>query len=1014
MGKSKSVIVVGAGIAGIQAALDLAEMGADVHIVEQSPSIGGRMAQLDKTFPTNDCSLCILSPKMSDCARHPRITLHVNSSLLSIKGEPGDFNCTIREKATYVDPEKCVGCGICEEKCPVKVEDEFDSELRNRKAIYRYFLQSIPSNYIIDPEHCLRVTRGGNVCGLCEKECPADALNFEDQDKEFDINCGAVILASGIDPFDPSVYGQYGYGKFPNVVTSLQFERMLCASGPQMGHVKCPGNDEEPESVAFIQCVGSRDRENNKNYCSSVCCMYAIKEAVIAKEHIKGLDASIFFMDTRAFGKDFDKYYERADDQFGVEFIRSRVAKITELPDGKLRLHFASQNGKRETRDFSLVVLSVGIKPKESLKRLSRNIDVRLNEFGFCQTEQFQPLDTSRPGVFVCGALSGPRDIPESVMTASGAVARSAGLLGLQRQEKASIKEFPPEKDVIGDRPRVGTFVCHCGINIAGVVDVPAVVEYAKTLPNVEHAENLLYACSQDFLNTIKERIKEHDLNRVVVAACTPRTHEPLFRETLREAGLNQYLFVMANIRDQCSWAHMNEPELATEKAKELVEMTVATARKVVPLEKLSIEIDPKALVIGGGVAGMTAALSIAESGYKVFLIEKAKELGGNLSKVEFFLDGSDPQKFLSDIIKEVEENELIDVYTNTNIDKIDGYIGNFKTTLSSDDDAKTEQLEHGAVIVATGAQEYQTDEYHYNESNRVITQLEFERMVKADAFAGKPVNNIVMIQCVNSREEGRDYCSRVCCGQAVKNALAFKNLHPVPDIYMLYRDIRTYGLNEQYFGLARDRGVVFSRYDLEHKPVVELTDPNNPNSKLNVTTYDPILDSDVTIEADYVVLAVSIDAPAKNEDIAKMLKVPLNADGFFLEAHVKLRPVDFATDGIFVCGLAHCPKNSEESIIQAKAAASRALTVLSKKLMETEGAICEVNPEFCVGCGVCVEVCAYAATEMDEEEGVAHINEALCKGCGACAASCKSGAIDLKGFTDEQIFLAINALKTL
>jgi len=600
MAKNKSVIVVGSGIAGIQASLDLADMGADVHLVEKTPSIGGRMAQLDKTFPTNDCSLCILSPKMSECARHPGITLHMNSSLVSIEGEPGNFRCKIKQKAIYVDPEKCVGCGVCEEKCPTKVVDEFDMQLRNRKAIYRYFLQSIPSNYVIDAENCLRLTRGGDVCGFCEKECPAEAINFNDTSKEQEIECGAVIIATGIDPFDPIVYGQYGYKRYPNVVTSLEFERMLCASGPQMGHVTCPANEKEPKNVAFIQCVGSRDREQGKNYCSSVCCMYAIKEAIIAKEHIKGLDASIFFMDVRAFGKEFDKYYERAEEQFGVEFVRARVAEITELPGGDLRLHFANPDGKRTTRDFSLVVLSVGIEPRESTTRLSESAKIKLDEFGFCRTCDFEPLDTSRPGVYVCGAISGPKDIPESVMAASGAVARASRLLGLERQEKVSKKEFPPEKDVIGDRPRIGAFICHCGINIAGVVDVPAVVEYAKSLPNVEYADNLLYACSQDCLNIIKEKIEEYNLNRILVAACTPRTHEPLFRETLREARLNQYLFEMANIRDQCSWAHMHEPELATEKAKELVEMGVAKTRRLTPLEKLPVDINPKALVIGG------------------------------------------------------------------------------------------------------------------------------------------------------------------------------------------------------------------------------------------------------------------------------------------------------------------------------------------------------------------------------------------------------------------------------
>ncbi len=1010
MAKSKSIIVIGAGIAGIQASLDLAELGADVHIVEKTPSIGGRMAQLDKTFPTNDCSLCILSPKMSECARHPGITLHMNSELKSIDGEPGNFTCTILEHATYVDPVKCIGCGLCEEKCPSKVLDEFDMELRNRKAIYRYFLQSVPSTYLIDPEYCLRINKG--VCGICEKTCPAGAINFEDKDEVNEIEAGAVIIASGIDAFDPIVYGQYGYKKFPNVVTSLEFERMLCASGPQRGHVTCPKGDKEPENVAFIQCVGSRDRENGKNYCSSVCCMYAIKEAIIAKEHIKGLDATIFFMDIRAFGKEFDKYYEKAEGQFGVSFVRSRVAEVEELPNGDLRLHFANPDGTKETRDFSLVVLSVGIEPRKEIVELSKDAGIKLDEFGFCRTGDFEPLDSSLPGVFVCGANSGPKDIPESVMGASAAVARSVKYLGLERQEKISKKEFPPEADVIGDRPRIGAFICHCGTNIGGIVDVPSVVEYASKLPNVEYADELLYACSGDCLETIKKAIEEHDLNRILVAACTPRTHEPLFRETLREAGLNQYLFEMANIRDQCSWAHMQEPEKATVKAKELVEMGIAKARKLTPLEKLPVEINPKALVIGGGMAGMTSALEIADSGYDVYLVEKESELGGKFKKVKFLLGDRDPAKFLEETIDRVMKHERIGVFLDTEVKFVDGYIGNFKSKLFTPEIGERE-IEHGVVIVATGAEEYPTKEYNYPTSNRVVTQLEFEKLLDEGYMHGQKIDNIVMINCVNSREEGRDYCSRICCPQAIKNALKIKEERPPTNVYVLYRDLRSYGLKEQYYEKARNLGVVFSRYDLDHKPIVEQIDPANPNSKLKVTTFDPILGENVRVEADLVVLAVSIDPPQSNETIAKMLKVPLTADRFFLEAHVKLRPVDFATDGVFVCGLAHNPKNSEESITQATAASARAMTVLSKMVIEAEGSICEVNQDLCAGCGVCVDVCAYSATQMDEEKGVAFINEALCKGCGACAASCRSGAIDLKGFTAQQIYNAIDALET-
>lgn len=1010
---NKSVIVVGAGIAGIQAALDLAELGADVHLIERMPSIGGRMPQLDKTFPTNDCSICILAPKMSECARHPGITLHIYSSLLSVTGEPGDFQCTIKEHARYVDPEKCVACGLCEEKCPVKIVDEFDMELRQRKVIYRYFLQSIPSNYVIDSTHCLYLTKG--VCRLCEKACAADAIDFDDKDKIITLNCGAVILASGIDPHDPIGYGQYGYKRFKNVVTSLEFERMLSASGPQRGHIMRPSDAEEPKRIAFIQCVGSRDIEKKNDYCSSVCCMYAIKQAIIAKEHIKKIEPTIFFMDIRAFGKDFDKYYERAKSQFGVQFTRARVAEINQDNGDDLRLSFTSEYGKRESEVFDLVVLSVGLEPRKDMEQIPDLIDIRLDEYGFCRTEPFEPLNTTRPGIFVCGAASGPKDIPESVMSASGAVAGCAEFLALKRQEKVSKKVFPEEKDVIGDRPRIGTFICHCGTNIAGVVDVNNVVEFAKTLPNVEHAQDIMYACSQDSLDIIKENIKEHNLNRILVAACTPRTHEPLFRETLREAGLNQYLFEMANIRDQCSWAHMNEPELATEKAKDLVEMGVAKARNLFPLKRLPVEINPKALVIGGGLAGMTASLAIADVGYEVYLLEKKKELGGNLRNIYNTLGDKDPQEFLRDTIKKLKDNKLITIFKNVDLLDIDGYIGNYKTTFTEENGKSKKEIEHGIVIVATGAEESKPDEYLYGKHKRVTTQIEFERKI-ADLSRYR---TIVMIQCVGSREDERLYCSRVCCGEAIKNALLIKKSHPNTEIYILYRDIRTYGLMEKYYSQARDKGIIFMRYDLEHKPQVEPSGKDNINSGLKIATFDLLLNRKITIEADLLVLSAAIDAPQENKVLAKMLKVPLNKEAFFLEAHMKLRPVDFATDGVFMCGLAHCPKNMDESIIQAKAAAARALTILTKKTIEAEGTISWVSPERCTACGVCVKVCAYSAVELKEKtiapkvtRMVAEINEALCKGCGVCAASCRSGAINLRGFTDDQIYEALSAVR--
>ena len=1008
--RSKSVVVVGAGIAGIQASLDLAEMGVDVHLVEDTPTIGGRMPQLDKTFPTNDCSMCILSPKMSECARHPRITIHIKSSLDEISGEPGDFTVRITEKAKYVDPEKCVACGLCEEKCPVKVDDAFDMGLRKRKAISRYFLQSIPAEYTIDKQNCLFLTRG--VCKMCEKVCPAKAIDYEDEDRQIELRAGAVILATGIDPFNPTGFGHFGYHRFPNVVTSLEFERMLSASGPLGGHVVRASDGKEPKKIAFIQCVGSRDESVNRNYCSSACCMFTIKQSIIAKEHIKDLEPSVFYMDIRAFGKDFDKYYEQAEKKYGVVFKRSKVADINEMPNGDLRLRYAKENGDIQYEEFDMVILATGLDARQGNRILSDELDIKLNEFGFCRSDGFRPVESTREGIFVCGAANGPKDIPESVVSASGAVAGAVKDLALERQDMTTSEDVVPEKNVTGDRPRVGVFVCHCGINIAGVVDVEDVAKYAGTLPNVEHAENVIYACSTDCLETIKKRIEEHDLNRVVVAACTPRTHEPLFRETIGEAGLNPYLCEMANIRDQCSWAHMEEPELATRKSRDLVEMTVAKVRRLGSLNRLPIEIDPRALVVGGGLAGMTAALSLADAGHEVFLVERKEELGGNMRNIFFNFDKRDPQDFLAETVARVVENEKIRVFTQARIEGIAGYVGNFETTISKAGNSECDKVKHGAVIVATGGEEHKTEEYLYGRSSRVVSLVELERMLKTGTFPAGRLKNVVIVQCVGSREEGRMYCSRVCCTKAVKNTLELKKAKPSVNMYFVYRDIRTYGFREQYYTDIRDRGAIFLRYTPETKPRVEKVDDGNPDSRLRVTAYDPILEKEVEIEADLLVLSLAIDPPEGNVELAKMLKVPLNSDGMFLEAHVKLRPVDFATDGVFVCGLAHGPKDMDESLAQAKAAASRALTFLNKKSILAEGTITRVREERCSGCGYCEWICAYAAIEVDPEKHVAVVNEALCKGCGACVASCRCGALDLLGYSNEQLFSTFDALE--
>ncbi len=989
--KVGAVLVVGGGIAGMQSSLDLANSGFKVYLLDSSPGIGGTMAQLDKTFPTNDCSMCIMAPKLVDVGRHPNIELITYSEVESVEGEAGDFKVKIRKKARYVDVEKCTGCGVCAKECPIDAVSVFNEGLSERRAIYLMYPQAVPLAFAIDREKCIG-------CGLCENLCLADAIVYDDKDELSEINVGSIILCPGFEEFDSDQKGEYGHGRFPNVVSSIEFERILSASGPYKSHVLRASDGKQPKKIAWVQCVGSRDLGCGADYCSSVCCTYAIKEAVIAKEHVPSIEPTIFFMDMRTFGKGFESYYNRAKDEYGVRFLRCRISEIKEDPETHdLTIQYETEDGQLIEEEFDMAVLSVGFTSKEDSRDLAGRMGIDLNERGFCQTQEECPVETSRDGVFVCGAFSGPKDIPETVMEASGAAAKASGLISEARNTMVERKALPPELDVTGVGPRIGVFICHCGINIGGYVDVPGLVDYARGLPGVVYAEDNLYTCSQDTQKRFVETIQENHLNRVIVASCTPRTHEPLFQATIREAGLNAHLFEMANIRDQCSWVHMDDRSTATEKARDLVRMAIAKASIIEPLPMVELDITQSALVVGGGLSGMISALAIAEQGYPVDLIEAQSELGGVMRRIHHSSEGMDVQGFLRDTIGKVDSNPLITVHSNSQIIDIDGYIGNYRTTVEQDSDQI--EIEHGVVIVATGAVESKPEEYLFGEDERVVTQLDLEGMMAEGAdLSGK---TIAMIQCVGSREEHRPYCSRVCCTDAVKNALAIKEAHPDANVYVLYRDMRTYGFKETLYERARAEGVIFIRYSLDRKPTVA-----KGKDGLVVGTRDHILDMDLEIEADLVVLAPAIIPQPGNADIGKLLKVPLNEDGFFLEAHVKLRPVDFSTEGVFLAGMAHSPKFIGEAIAQAYAAASRACTIISSDKFETEATVSSVNEALCSGCGLCAAACPYLAIEL--VDGKAVVTTALCKGCGVCAATCRSGAVQQKGFKDEQILSLI------
>ena len=848
-----------------------------------------------------------------------------------------------------------------------------------------------------EAERCL-------ACGVCSEcyqcvvACQAKAIDHTMKEEELEVEVGSVVLAPGFEPFDAAIKSEYGYGRMPNVVTSMQFERILSASGPFQGQVLRPSDGTHPVKIAWIQCVGSRDETCGRDYCSSVCCMYATKEAIIAKEHAAEIEPTIFFNDIRAHGKGFERYYESAKGKFGVRYVKSIVSGVKELQQTKnLLLEYSGEDGRKVQEEFDMVVLSVGLVPSASSAELAELLSVDVDRFGFCVTDELQPNMTSRPGVFVAGAFDSPMDIPESVMHASSAACLASEGIAEARGTMVSEKEYPPETDVSGEEPRVGVFVCRCGTNIARVIDVPSVAEYVKSLPYVAYAEENLYTCSTDTQTRIVDIIKDHNLNRVVVASCSPRTHEPLFQETIREAGLNKFLFEMANIRDQCSWVHATHVPEANDKAMDLVRMAVARVVNLEPLHESPSPIRRSAVVVGGGLAGMTAALGIAAQGFEVALIEREGELGGNLRHMHYTLEGADPQALLSSLLERVEQEPRVKVYTGAEVKNLSGYVGNYTTTIATGDGG-TEQIDHGVVILATGAMEYRPEEYQYGQSDRAMTQVELEEKIAVGSEDLNGLNSVVMIQCVGSREEDHMYCSRVCCSQAVKNAIRLKDADPDTEVYVLYRDIRTYSMQELKYREARDKGVTFIRFEVERKPEVE-----SAGGKLRVKVWDSVLGTDVILEPDILALSAAIRPQPDVEEFASKLKLPLTQDGFYMEAHLKLRPLDFVNEGMYLCGLAHAPKTMSESIAQARGAVSRAVTILSKPYLMAGGVVSVVDPERCVACLTCVRSCPFNVPAINEQ-GVAYIEPAACQGCGICAGACPRKAIRLRHYSDDQV----------
>ena len=919
-----------------------------------------------------------------------------NADFQSLEGKPGDFTVKINQRPRYIDAENCTACGLCTQYCPKHLVDPYNEGLSITRPIHIDYAQAIPATYYIDPSACLYVNY--DTCQICVPVCQSHAINFDQQPEEIELKVGAVVLSPGFGKIGEETLAKFSYGKHPDIVTSVELERMTSASGPFIGEVKCFSDGRHPKSMAFIQCVGSRDLGCDNGYCSSVCCMYAIKEAMVVKEHDPEVDITIYYMDIRTQGKDFDKAQQRAE-TMGIKFVRAKVGAVTPWED-HLKLTYSTLDGKHEFTSHDMVVLSVGLESPKDAERIADITGIELNKYNFAKSETFDPLITNREGVVVAGAFQGPKDIPESVTQASGAAGIIAGMLEKQRGQGIVHKTYPEEKPM-EDEVRIGVFVCHCGINIASTVDVHKVENSVADMDGVVYHTDSLYSCSADAVETLKERIIEHNLNRVVIAACSPRTHEPLFQETLRDAGLNRCLFEMVNIRDQCSWVHAGEPDEATRKSEDLLRMAVAKARDLEPLPEQTVPVTPKALIIGAGIAGMTAALTLAEEGFESVLVEKEKTLGGTYGSLNYTHDAGETASNLKNMVAKVKKTKKIDVLTEGELVDFSGFIGNFASVVATGTgkSKKEHTIDHGVVVLATGGHEHRPGGYLLEESKKVLTQSELEKRL-AGRSKNRAPDSIVMIQCAGSRGDDLNYCSKVCCNHAVKNALKIKELNPAAQVIVLYRDMRTYGYAEDAYREARLKGVVFIPYDLENKPEVY-----EKSRKLHVKFFDSLMQEEMDLTPELVALSVGI-VPDGTEDLSKLLKAPLTEDKFFLEAHVKLRPVELPVAGVFVCGLAHGPKPVDETIAQAQGAAAKAAIPLVKGSVTVDPIVSKVDQETCIGCTLCVNLCPFGAIEMVKvgKKKKAQTISASCKACGICSSHCPTFAISMGGFTNEQI----------
>lgn len=996
------MLVIGGGVGGIRAALDIAESRRHVVLIDKDYAIGGLMTQLDRTFPTNNCDLCTVSPDLSESGRQHHMDLMPMTELEALDGESGSFKAKLKTRPRYIDMDKCTACGECVQKFPEAVR--FTPGLDPRAPTCMRYPQATPFAFSVDMD---KVTDVDDLV----KVCRAGAIIPEQQPETVEIDVASVVLSTGAELFDPSGLDNFGGGQFENVVTGLTYERIMSASGPFQGDLSRISDGKRPAKVAWIQCAGSRGIQPNRDvpYCSSVCCMYALKEAIVTKERFAdSIETTIFYMDMRTFGKGYEEYYNRARDEYGVRMVRSRPHSIVEDQETKnLNLTYAvEEESQNLTEEFDMVVLSTGFRISQESRDLAEKLGIELNPHGFAQSDDFIPVQTSKPGVYVCGVYESPKDIPETMVQASAAARMATALLPAEVTDDSEKETLPPERDISGEPLKIGVFICDCGLEIGGVIDVNQLIDHAKTNPDVAVAEAVGYGCSKESMEKIAQSIRENQLNRVVIGGCSPRTHETKFQDLLQRNGLNKYLVEIVNLRDQNTWTHFNTPDQALEKAFQLIQVGISGVRHSRPLPDNTLPMSQNALVIGGGVTGMTSALSLADQGIKVYLVERAPALGGLARLINKTIEGSDVNAFMDELIKKTMAHENIQVMTRSIIVDHTGVPGLFSTGIQTGPGMTYLKINHAVTILATGALVNRPDEYLLGQNDKVVTQLELDAVIENDAKRIEGLATVVMIQCAGSREPGNPNCSRVCCQAAIKNALRIKEMNPDADIFILYRDIRTYGFQEDYYREARNLGVKFIRYTLDNKPVV-----NDTSGTLSVRTHDMILGSDIEIEADCLALSTGMIADDETtEDISMIFHLPRSSDNYYLEDHVKLRPVDMSVKGIFIAGTAHSPKTIRECVTQAQAASGRALTLLAKKEINLGAAVARVDSNKCASCLICVRTCPFDIPFINAE-GYSQIDPAKCHGCGTCAADCPAKAIQLLSYEDDQIMAKLEGL---